>query len=404
MQSLEILIPIIVIAVILVALIFWRSKREEKRARESGRKLRSVQTADALAGSEPRVEPDLIAQATERARKAADGELNSTIKADPTLGRLLDESEIPTPTEEPPIYAELEREEAEAARAEEAKKESAEQSADPRSRAVPPVDSAIEWILDIAPVDGMQFALGGVKSLKLELARLNLPLLVRVFAQSSKDGLYYEAEELHFPARHVVASMVLANRAAKLDEVGASRFYQVLEQSAAQNNVVIRRELEPGQAVLRSATLKNFINYFDRKVEVVIAPIDPERPFDLEAVSKAARKAGFESSSGCWELRFDPAERDPVISLAFGPEGTNTLVLTYDLPLGNLARGDLKHYFALANHLAAELKSRWSDCSKHPVDAGGAMLIAEQAEAHGKLMTENGVKPGSNRARLLFSR
>ncbi len=404
MQSLEILIPIIVIAVILVALIFWRSKREEKRARESGRKLRSVQTADALAGSEPRVEPDLIAQATERARKAADGELNSTIKADPTLGRLLDESEIPTPTEEPPIYAELEREEAEAARAEEAKKESAEQSADPRSRAVPPVDSAIEWILDIAPVDGMQFALGGVKSLKLELARLNLPLLVRVFAQSSKDGLYYEAEELHFPARHVVASMVLANRAAKLDEVGASRFYQVLEQSAAQNNVVIRRELEPGQAVLRSATLKNFINYFDRKVEVVIAPIDPERPFDLEAVSKAARKAGFESSSGCWELRFDPAERDPVISLAFGPEGTNTLVLTYDLPLGNLARGDLKHYFALANHLAAELKSRWSDCSKHPVDAGGAMLIAEQAEAHGKLMTENGVEPGSNRARLLFSR
>lgn len=404
MQSLEILIPIIVIAVILVALIFWRSKREEKRARESGRKLRSVQTADALAGSEPRVEPDLIAQATERARKAADGELNSTIKADPTLGRLLDESEIPTPTEEPPIYAELEREEAEAARAEEAKKESAEQSADPRSRAVPPVDSAIEWILDIAPVDGMQFALGGVKSLKLELARLNLPLLVRVFAQSSKDGLYYEAEELHFPARHVVASMVLANRAAKLDEVGASRFYQVLEQSAAQNNVVIRRELEPGQAVLRSATLKNFINYFDRKVEVVIAPIDPERPFDLEAVSKAARKAGFESSSGCWELRFDPAERDPVISLAFGPEGTNTLVLTYDLPLGNLARGDLKHYFALANHLAAELKSRWSDCSKHPVDAGGAMLIAEQAEAHGKLMTENGVEPGSNRVRLLFSR
>lgn len=404
MQSLEILIPIIVIAVILVALIFWRSKREEKRARESGRKLRSVQTADALAGSEPRVEPDLIAQATERARKAADGELNSTIKADPTLGRLLDESEIPTPTEEPPIYAELEREEAEAARAEEAKKESAEQSADPRSRAVPPVDSAIEWILDIAPVDGMQFALGGVKSLKLELARLNLPLLVRVFAQSSKDGLYYEAEKLHFPARHVVASMVLANRAAKLDEVGASRFYQVLEQSAAQNNVVIRRELEPGQAVLRSATLKNFINYFDRKVEVVIAPIDPERPFDLEAVSKAARKAGFESSSGCWELRFDPAERDPVISLAFGPEGTNTLVLTYDLPLGNLARGDLKHYFALANHLAAELKSRWSDCSKHPVDAGGAMLIAEQAEAHGKLMTENGVEPGSNRARLLFSR
>ena len=87
MQSLEILIPIIFIAGILVGLIFLRSKREEKRARESGGKLRSVKTADALAGTEPRVEPDLIAQATERARQAADGELSSTIKADPTLGR-----------------------------------------------------------------------------------------------------------------------------------------------------------------------------------------------------------------------------------------------------------------------------------------------------------------------------
>lgn len=404
MSSLEILIPIIVVAVILVGLIFWRSKREEKRAREAGGNLRKVKTADPLAGTESRVEPDLIAQATERARQAAEGKLDDAIKPDPTLGRLLDESEIPQPTEEPPIYAELEREEEAQAKAEEKKAEAEEAALDPRSRAVPPVDSAIEWILDIAPVDGMQFALGGVKSLKLELARLNLPLLVRVFAQSSKDGLYYEAEELHFPARHVVASMVLANRAAKLDEVGASRFYQVLEQSAAQNNVVIRRELEPAQAVQRSATLKNFIDYFDRRIEVVISPIDPEAPFLLEGVSQAARKAGFEASSGCWELRLDPAERDPVISLAFGAEGTQTLVLAYDLPLGNLARGDLKRFFALANHLANALHGRWSDCSGHPVDAGGAMLIAEQAAAHGRLMTENGVEPGSNRARLLFSR
>ena len=157
----------------------------------------------------------------------------------------------------------------------------------------------IEWILDIAPREGMQFALGGVQSLKLEVDRLQLPLLVRIWAQSSRDGLYYDSGELTGPARHVVAAVVLANRAAQLDDVAASRFFQVLEQSAAQNEVALRREMEPEDAVKRSADLKRFIKYYDRAVEVRIVPRgEAEENFSLEAVGAAASAAGGERPLG----------------------------------------------------------------------------------------------------------
>ena len=122
------------------------------------------------------------------------------------------------------------------------------------------MDPGIEWVLEISPKEGQQFVLGGVESLAREINRLGLPLLVRCWAQSVRDGLYYEADALTSPAKHVVASLVLANRTAKLDDIKASAFYQVLEQSAAQSeDVVVRRQLEPAQAVQRSEKLKQFV-------------------------------------------------------------------------------------------------------------------------------------------------
>ncbi|WP_295479430.1 hypothetical protein [uncultured Sutterella sp.] len=405
MSSVEILIPILVIAVVLIGLVYWRSKREEKRASAPGMgSLRSIKTEDPLVESAARVEPGLVSaasieKAAAQAAAAAEGEVDRE-PASAAAGE---------PSAEPPVYDVLEREEAERKAAEAAEKEEEpedEEEESPKAaaaRETPPVDPALEWLLDIAPVEGMQFALGGVKSLKLELEGLGLALAVHVFAQSSKDGLYYESDELTGPARHVVAALALANRAAHLDEVSASRFFQVLEQSAAQNGVPIRRELEPVQAVQRSEGLKHFIDYFDRRIEVLITPTDPETSFDFDVVDHAAKAAGFTAASGRWEMKLDPAERDPVFTLSFGTDGTQTLVLAYDLPLGSLSRGDLKRFFALANDLAARLDGLWSDCSRRPIDAGGAMMIAETVAEHARLMTEKGVPPGSPRAQLLFS-
>ena len=199
------------------------------------------------------------------------------------------------------------------------------------------------------------------------------------------------------------------------------RFFQVLEQSAAQNEVALRRDMEPEDAVKRSLELKRFIQYYDRSVEIrIVAPQAPaasnapegsdaqegdanRQGFSLEAVSAAALAAGFTAASGRWELRLDEEDIDPVMTLSFGPEETNTLTLALALPLTNTARGDLKRFFALANDFACTLGGSWVDCASRPIDAGGAMQIADKVAYQAKLMTTGGVIPASDRAKLLFS-
>lgn len=408
MFSLEIIIPIIVVAAVCAVYIILRGRRDERRAREAGEKLRPIPMDDPLVagGAAMRPAPDAPAP-----KPAAGAAAPMEPVFNPDAAKPSEESELfepQSPSDEPPIYRQLEAEEEAQRAADEAEAQAAAQAAEPESGerhpAEPPVDSMIEWILDIAPREGMQFALGGVQSLKLEVDRLQLPLLVRIWAQSSRDGLYYDSGELTGPARHVVAAVVLANRAAQLDDVAASRFFQVLEQSAAQNEVALRREMEPEDAVKRSADLKRFIKYYDRAVEVRIVPRgEAEENFSLDAVGAAASAAGFAAASGRWELRLAVDDIDPVMTLAFGPDQTKSLTLALSLPLANLARGDLKRFFAIANSLSAALNGIWTDCAARPIDAGGAMQIAEKIASQAKLMSAGGVTPASERAKLLFS-
>ncbi len=389
------IIVLVIAAVIAIGLIFWRSKREERRSsKESGLGIAAQnKAADVLAGPEKRasaderLEPELAASTGFDEFPEDDAPALKAI--DPTLA----------PSEEPPVY----REEARQIRDAEAKKaEEAEELRLLQRR--PPVDEDVEWVLDISPKEGLQFSLGGVQALAQEMKKLHLPLLVRIWAQSSRDGLYYEAEKLSSPARHVVAAMVLANRAAKLDEVMASGFYQVLDQSAAQSDVAVRRRLEPMQAAHRSAQLKDFIDYYSLAFNVLIEPTDPSAPFTVEMIDEAARAAGFELGSGCWQYRIEPADREPVITLAFGEGGTKSLALTLDVPLANLDRGDLRLLFSLANHLACALHAVWLDMAHNPIDAGGAMLVEAQIRARNEEMAKSGVEAGSERAKLLFAR
>lgn len=419
MYSAEILIPVIIVAAVFAGGLYWRSKKKDdvrlSKQKESLRGSRDPLSDPAVGARAEPAAPAAASPAAAAPSKTAEAvEPIFAPDVPPAAGEPAGSVPAPEPSAEPPLYRRLEEEEEAQARAEMAAAAAAEEASlaardagesdeGSRRRALPPVDPAIQWVLDIAPREGMQFALGGVKSLKIEVERLQLPLAVQIWAQSSKDGLYYESDELTAPARHVVAALVLANRAARLDEVSASRFFQVLEQSAAQNEVALRREMEPEEAVKRSAELKRFIEYFDRSIEIRIAAPEGAEGFSLEKISAAAEAAGFTSASGRWELRADPAERDPVMTLAFGSDGTQTLTLALSLPLANAGRGDLKRFFALANGLSCTLGSVWTDCSKRPIDAGGAMLIQDSVRAHAQMIARGGVVPGSERARMLFS-
>ena len=211
-----------------------------------------------------------------------------------------------------------------------------------------------------------------------------------------------DSGELTGPARHVVAAVVLANRAAQLDDVAASRFFQVLEQSAAQTKWRCVGQMEPETpSSVRARPQGGFIKYYDRAVEVRIVPARRSRETARSTPSaRAASAAGFAAASGRWELRLAVDDIDPVMTLAFGPNQTKSLTLALSLPLANLARGDLKRFFAIANSLSAALNGIWTDCAARPIDAGGAMQIAEKIASQAKLMSAGGVTPASERAKL----
>lgn len=429
-------------ALVVIGIIYWRAKRDERRAADKRKTLEKVAKPekDVLAAHErkeaPRVEPAMkssgdFAQEITESEKAALAQQGTPkekavqaahVSAQMENGPMkVDSLE---PSDVPPIYGELEKEEKRRREAHDADEARDEQTADAvESRSYPPVDPTVEWVLEISPKEGQQFTLGGIEALYIQLKRLDLPLQIRCWEQSVQDGLYYDAAAATGPARHMVTAMVLANRSAQLDNVKASAFFQVLEQSAAQSDVAIRRELEPEQAVRRSEALKRFIDYYDTKLDVLIEPLETQTQapaaeasedsaaeaektpaFRLEAVERAAQALGFTHSSGCWELRADADDRDPIMTLAFGSEGTKHLVLSLDIVLASAERGDLQKFFAAANAIAAALDARWTDGSHHPIDAGGALVIEENLKMHVGLMAQNGVVAGSRRAKLLFAR
>ena len=183
MFSLEIIIPIIVVAAVCAVYIILRGRRDERRAREAGEKLRPIPMDDPLVASGAAMRPAPDAPTPKPAASAA-APMEPVFN--PDAAKPSEESELfepQSPSDEPPIYRQLEAEEEAQRAADEAEAQAAAQAAEPEGGehhpAEPPVDSMIEWILDIAPREGMQFALGGVQSLKLEVDRLQLPLLVR---------------------------------------------------------------------------------------------------------------------------------------------------------------------------------------------------------------------------------
>lgn len=403
MSNQTILIFIAAAAVVLLAL-FWRSKREERRVRAAQEKFQT-NVEDPLTRS-TRHEPEMSSMPDDDDEDEAPARtpVEPVLPQEPTVGGLKPAAKSAAmPSDEPPIYDELEAEAEEQEREEERAADAA--SVQPEFQSYPPVDAEVEWVLDITPGEGEQFALGGVKSLENEVKRSHFSMPVRIWARGIRDGLYCEARQLASPANHVVATMVLANRSGGLSDVCASEFFQVLEHAAAGVDATVRHTMDPLQAAKMADALKGFIAYYDHSIDIVITPADPSTPtFSLDAVTEAAQAAGFTAATGRWEYRAVPTDRDPVMTLAFGPEGSGSLVLKLDLPLTVLSRGDLQRFLASANHIAVTLHAQWNYAAAVPPGAAGAVQIERQAKEHAETMRTHGAEPGSARAKILFSR
>lgn len=384
-------IILIAAAIAVIAFFFWRSMREERRMRAS-RKTRLQASGDvrkdvlAEEKPDPRVEPQL------------DDMVDDDETHEPDHAAAADD----LPSEKPPVYERLAEEQK--ARIEREAVEGGRPAARIAGVEKPPVDRGIQWVLDVTPYEGKTFPLGAMDSLVTQIRQLSLPLPVALWAKSAEDGLYYPSECLPAEAVHLIATILITNRAAVLDEVSASSFLQVLEQTAAQHDVDVRTSCDMKTAIATAAQISRFVHYYDKILEVTIVPAPREGGLTLDEVTKVAKGAGFVSASGRWELRLDEGSKEPVMALSLAGTDASQLRLAFDVPLANVLRGDLKRFFQLANHIACHLGGVWVDGAGKRIEAAGGLILQQEIEHQDAQMTASGVRPGSERARLLFSR
>ena len=153
-------ILLIVAALVVIAVFFWRSKREAK-------KILNKEKFD---------------------RPSTDVLMEGGLKKDPHFDEIRAAMQAAVPSEQPPVYDLLEQENAE--------RMAAEEDSSPTDLVgyeKPPVDTGVQWVLELVPQEGRVFSIGGMQSLWLELKQLNLPLQVNMWVKSRRDQLYYSA-------------------------------------------------------------------------------------------------------------------------------------------------------------------------------------------------------------------
>ena len=385
-------IVLLVLVVLVVAVFFiWRSRQHVRTAKKTGKIRGDYAVEDVLMKS---------------------GEKEAPAKTEPTLAPETEAKPAAVaaadaaPSDIPPVYDVIEEEEERTRAAEEAARANAEE-VDAVPAAVgsewPAVDTALEWVLDISAPEKTTFKMGGLDSLRRELRALNLKLPLFVWTRSAEDGLYYESDRLQKSADHIVVAVVLANRAAQLDELTASSVLQVLETVATQYDINVRLSQEIPEAVASAKTLRQFIRYYDNRLELEVVPLDPSVDFTLDAVAKLAAASGFEQNRGGFEYRASAESLSPEITLSLTAAETRGLRLSLDLPLVHEARGDFSTFLRLANHFCGHLHAALSDCNGKPIGTAEAMYIEEAARERMRAMKKAGVVAGSERARLLFS-
>ena len=380
-------IILIVAALAVIGVFFWRSKREESSIkRQSQNNSLEEERVDVLMdGEDGRSEPGSGGDGA-----AADGRADDAGK--------------PVPQDEPPIYGDLDKERRDTV--EEAKRELNPEAMGCAGVAEPVFDYGVQWVLDMSMIGAKGFNFGAIDALHRDLTAISPSLPVELWARSKKDGLYYPFKYCPNEASRIVAGITMANRSAMIDELTASQYLQVMEQMATYSGTDVRPSIDMKTMLGMAAQVAKFVKYYDSMFEILIVS-KTDAPVSAERLDKVAAESGFVKNSdgrGRWEYRFDPAEKEPVLVLANRGEPDGTLHFTFDIPNANLARGDLKQFFQMANHLASHLNASWVDCERHPIDAGGAMLLQDQVAAKLEKMSAAGVRGGSPRSRLLFSR
>ncbi len=380
-------IILILVALAVIGFIFLRSRREENSVKRRSRNN---------VFEEQR--PDVLMDNNHQTASIAASPAEATKEE---LDKVAVEPAKDVPQEEPPIYEDLEKE----------RQENVDVTKDDPETpgfvgiAEPHFDYGVQWVLDMSSIGTKGFSYGAVDALHRDVMSISSALPVELWARSVKDGLYYPFKYCPNESNHIMVAVTMANRTATLDELTASRYMQAMEQVATYSGTDVRSVVDFKTMLNLADRIGRFVKHFDSQFEILLVP-RAEGGMTPELLERVVCESGFvkKADHSGWEFRFDPEEREPVLSLASRGEADGTLHLSFDIPVASLVRGDLKQFFQLANHLANHLNAVWVDCERQPIHAGGALILQEEVSAKLEKMAAAGVKGGSARAKLIFSR
>ena len=239
-------------------------------------------------------------------------------------------------------------------------------------------------------------------SMMLEMAnnlkKLGLPIRVYVRRADNKrwyapaaDGMYTE----------MAVVLLLANRLMVIDEMDASRFAMGIQQVGIA--LEADSESESTMSIMeRAKELHENVKRLDVQLSVVLSARSAVKS---TAVNEAARLAGFTQLNSTRYV-FGSAKQigEATIFLRHDEFDVRYLYLLLDAPLAVPNNKPLHQFFSVANDLCSRLDMELQDSKGTPINTAAAQMIFRQLADYYRQMQEAKIQPGSQQARVLFTR
>lgn len=255
------------------------------------------------------------------------------------------------------------------------------------------VTDSVAYIQCTKAVDGSR-----MMDMVANFQKLGLPL--RLYVRRADNKRWYQPSPVG-RYTELAAVLLLANRRSCINEMDASRFLNVVQQ----NGIALEADTEmesSHEIVTRAQKLYKNVLRLDVQLNFIMASKEPLNPND---VAEAARLAGFTQLNPMrYFLGTAKHIDEATIFLHQDDFDRRYLSLALDAPLAQPDSKPLRTLFTVANDLCARLNLQLQDTRDRPINTESAQSINIQLNKYYKEMLEADIEPGSDRARVLFTR
>lgn len=255
------------------------------------------------------------------------------------------------------------------------------------------VTETVGWVQAPKAVDGKK-----MMEMVASLQKLNLPL--RIYVRRSDNKRWYQPSAVG-RYNELAVVLLLANRQGCINEMDASRFATAVQQIGialeADSDTEASHEI-----VKRAQKLFNDVVRLDVQLNFVMASKEPLNPND---VAEAARLAGFTQLNPMkYFLGSVKHITEATIFLTQDDFDRRYLTIALDAPLASPDSNPLRSLFSASNDLCARLNLQLQDSRDRPINTESAQSINHQLKKYYAEMYRADIEPGSQRARVLFTR